>query len=133
MDIVRSVYDVGSSLESGFKEAVGLAADCIDNQALCEEKKILSMLYNEMAKPDGKFCVGIRETMMALEMGAVKNLIVWDGLKINRCSYMSSSITGLSESKREGKEEKKYMMDIVRSNKVLYLNEGKRLRGELKN
>lgn len=85
---VKGVYDVSYGLENGFHQAVRMSADCIENSELNAEKEILTAYYDELAK-GGKFCVSVKDTMMALEQGAVKELIIWDELKIMRNRYTS--------------------------------------------
>merc|ERR1712136_671083 len=38
----------------------------------------------QVAQDTGKYCYGIKETMQALDMGAVETLIVWENLDLKR-------------------------------------------------
>jgi peptide chain release factor subunit 1 len=82
--IVVKIVDVSYGGENGFNQAIELAADCLQNVKLVREKKLLSNYFGEIAKDSGKFCFGVKDTLQALEMGAVEELIVWEDLNINR-------------------------------------------------
>jgi len=51
---------------------------------LFEKKKLLSRYFGEISQDTGKFCFGVKDTLMALDLGAVSDLIVWENLAINR-------------------------------------------------
>lgn len=82
--IVQKVVDVSYGGENGFNQAIELAADCLANVKFIREKKLLSQYFGEIAKDSGKYCFGVKDTLTALESGAVEELIVWEGLEINR-------------------------------------------------
>jgi len=46
--------------------------------------KLLATYFAEISMDTGKFCFGIRDTLYALEAGAVEELIVYEALDINR-------------------------------------------------
>ena len=70
--------------ENGFNQAIELAADCLANVKFIREKKLLSNYFAEIAKDSGKYCFGVKDTIAALEMGSVEEIIVWEALDINR-------------------------------------------------
>jgi peptide chain release factor subunit 1 len=78
--IVIKVVDVSYGGENGFSQAIELAQDSLSNVKFIREKKILSTYFSEISKDSGKFCFGIRDTLTALDMGAVEELIVWEQL-----------------------------------------------------
>lgn len=50
----------------------------------------LQNYFDQIAK-DGNVAFGIRDTMIALELGAVQTLLVWDELKIERTVSLAQS------------------------------------------
>jgi len=82
--IVNKVVDVSYGGENGFNQAIELAADSLANVKFIKEKKLLSKYFAEISQDTGKFCFGAKDTMTALEMGAVEELIVWENLSIQR-------------------------------------------------
>jgi peptide chain release factor subunit 1 len=74
--------DVGG--ENGFNQAIELAADCLANVKFIREKKLLSNYFAEIAKDSGRYCFGVKDTLAALEMGSVEEIIIWEALDINR-------------------------------------------------
>jgi len=45
---------------------------------------LLAKYFGEISQDTGKFCFGVKDTLMALDLGAVSDLIVWENLAINR-------------------------------------------------
>lgn len=70
--------------ENGFNQAIELASDCLGNVKFIREKKLLSLYFAEIAKDSGKYCFGVKDTLAALDGGAVEELIVWESLDIQR-------------------------------------------------
>jgi peptide chain release factor subunit 1 len=48
------------------------------------KKKLLTDFMQEIAKDTNKYCFGFRDTIRALQMGAVETIIVWENLDIIR-------------------------------------------------
>jgi len=46
---------------------------------------LISRFFEEIAQDTGKVCYGVKETLYALENGAVQTLIVYENLDIIRC------------------------------------------------
>jgi peptide chain release factor subunit 1 len=105
--IIKPLHDVSYGGENGFEQAIRMAESSLSDNILNKEKKILTSLFSEMSKPDGKFCVSTKDVMTALEIGAVKELIVWDELKIWRHEYFINSKTS-----------------SVKKKKIIYLKDG---------
>jgi peptide chain release factor subunit 1 len=82
--IVLKIVDVSYGGENGFNQAIELASDCLSNIKFIREKKLLSTYFAEIAKDSGKYCFGVKDTLAALETGAVSDLIVYEDLSINR-------------------------------------------------
>jgi len=49
-----------------------------------QEKRLLSRLMENIAQDTGKYSVGLKETLFALDTGAVEVLIVWENLEFTR-------------------------------------------------
>jgi len=82
--IVVKVLDVSYGGDNGFNQAIELSADALKNVKLVREKKLLSKYFGEISQDTGQFCFGVKDTLMALDLGAVSDLIVWENLAINR-------------------------------------------------
>jgi len=82
--IVVKVLDVSYGGDNGFNQAIELATDALKNVKLVREKKLLSKYFGEISQDTGKFCFGVKDTLMALDLGAVQDLVVWENLTINR-------------------------------------------------
>ena len=81
--IVASV-DVSYGGINGFNQAIELSADTLGNVKFLQEKKLITQYFDEISRDTGLYCFGVRDTMMALDMGAVERLIVFENLGCDR-------------------------------------------------
>jgi len=82
--VVVKVLDVSYGGDNGFNQAIELSADALKGVKLVREKKLLAKYFGEISQDTGKFCFGVKDTLQALDLGAVSDLIVWENLNINR-------------------------------------------------
>lgn len=89
--IVIKMVDVSYGGENGFNQAIELSADALSNVKLMKEKKLLQRYMDEISQDTGKYCFMIDDTLQALDLGAVEDLIIWDNLEINRFVLRNTS------------------------------------------
>jgi len=77
--VIKTV-DVSYGGESGFNQAIELSAETLGSVKLIQEKRLIQKWFDEIATDTGKYCFMIKDTLNALELGAVEVLIVWDQL-----------------------------------------------------
>mmetsp|Transcript_98766 Transcript_98766/g.247552 ORF Transcript_98766/g.247552 Transcript_98766/m.247552 type:complete len:439 (+) Transcript_98766:88-1404(+) len=82
--LIRPLLDVSYGGENGFNQAIELASESLKNVKFIQEKRLITNFLDEVAQDTGKYCFGIKDTMTALEMGAVSTLITWENLEIIR-------------------------------------------------
>jgi peptide chain release factor subunit 1 len=82
--IVIKMCDVSYGGEHGFAQAIDMSADTLSNVKLLKEKKLLQKYMEEISQDTGKYCFMVEDTLKALDLGAVEDLIVWDNLEVNR-------------------------------------------------
>ncbi len=82
--VVIQIVDISYGGLSGFNQAIQLSSNTLANVKLIEEKKLLEAFFDEINQDTGKYCFGIKQTMDALDQGAVESLIVWEDLDIDR-------------------------------------------------
>jgi len=82
--VVIQVVDCSYGFENGFNQAIELAADTLSNVKFIQEKRLISRFFEEIALDTGKVCYGVKESLYALENGAVQTLIVFENLDITR-------------------------------------------------
>jgi peptide chain release factor subunit 1 len=75
---VISVVDISYGGISGLNQAIQLSQETFGNLQFIEEKKIINSFFNEISKSTNKYCFTIKDTMIALELGAIETLIIWD-------------------------------------------------------
>ncbi|CAO0798082.1 unnamed protein product [Mucor circinelloides] len=81
---IIKVVDVSYGGENGFNQAINLAADSLANLKFVHEKKLIGSYFDEISQDTGKYCFGVSDTLKALELGAVENLLVWETLDTPR-------------------------------------------------
>ncbi|KAK3874572.1 hypothetical protein Pcinc_020501 [Petrolisthes cinctipes] len=81
---VMKVVDVTYGGETGFNEAIKLAAESLANVKFVQEKKLLAHFFEEISIDTGKYCYGVDETLKALACGAVETIICWENLDVTR-------------------------------------------------
>ena len=89
--IVIKMVDVSYGGENGFNQAIEYSADTLGAVKLMKEKKLLQKYMDEISQDTGKYCFMIEDTLKALDLGAVEDLIVWENLDINRYVLRNSS------------------------------------------
>eukprot|EP00605_Chrysophyceae_sp_TOSAG23-4_P000159 GSChrysophyteH1.ASY1.ANO1.182.1 assembled CDS len=89
-NVIKTV-DVSYGMESGFNQAIELAAETLSNVKLVQEKKLLQKYFDEISQDTGRYCFMVQDTLQALEMSAVETVIVWENLDINRLTLRNTT------------------------------------------
>merc|ERR1712151_1228748 len=82
--LIKPMLDIAYGGENGFNQAIELSSQTLKNVKFLEEKKLVAKFLDEVAQDTGKYCFGIKDTMAALDMGAVETLIVWENIDMQR-------------------------------------------------
>ncbi|ETO12436.1 hypothetical protein RFI_24941 [Reticulomyxa filosa] len=82
--VVIKIVDTSYGGENGFNQAIELSKDALANVKFVREKKLLMDFMQEIAKDTNKYCFGYRDTIRAMEMGALETCIVWENLDLLR-------------------------------------------------
>ena len=90
-DQVLKTVDVSYGGENGFNQAIELSSETLQNVKFVQEKKLISKYFEEISQDTGKFCFGIKDTLQALEMGAVQTLIVFENEPTMRYTVKNAS------------------------------------------
>lgn len=94
--VVVKMVDVSYGGENGFQQAIELSADALGAVKLMKEKKLLQKFMDEISQDTGRFCFMVDDTMKALELGAIENLIIWENLSVNRFELRNTSTSETS-------------------------------------
>ena len=130
---IISTVDISYGGENGFNQAIELAQDTLGNVKFVQEKKLLLRYFDEISRNDGmeagKYCFGVKDTMTALEGGAVDTLIVWENLDLTRIEFRKPNTDEVHTKyldKKGEKDRKNYVdadtgveLDIVSSESLL--------------
>jgi peptide chain release factor subunit 1 len=81
---ILKLVDISYGGENGFNQAIELSSEVLQSVKFVEEKKLIQQYFDEIALDSGKYCFGISDTFKALEMGAVKTLILFENLEVMR-------------------------------------------------
>jgi len=104
---IIKVVDVSYGGDNGFNQAIELSAEVLSNVKFIQEKKLISNFFKEIAQDTGKYCFGVRDTLAALDMGAVHTLVVWENLETQRYVLKNPATGAKEEVKYFSKEEEK--------------------------
>lgn len=85
--IIVGTFTIPHGRERGFHLAIEQSAEAIGATQTLQEKQILGQFLQEIDQDTGKYCFAIKDTLQALEMGAVETLIVWEDLDVTRCVH----------------------------------------------
>lgn len=84
LEIVVKIVDVSYGGENGFNQAISLSEDALSNVKFVEEKKLISKYFEEIALDTGMIVFGVKDTLTAMESGALETLMCFENLEINR-------------------------------------------------
>lgn len=93
---VMKTVDVSYGGENGFNQAIELSADALANVKFIQEKKLISLYFEQISQDTGKYCFGIEDTLKALEMGAVETLVVYENLDTMRYTLKNAQTDEVS-------------------------------------
>jgi len=82
--VILEIVDVPYGGSQGLQHAIELTEHSLKNVTLVRHKKLISKYFEEIVTDSGKAVYGARDTLMAIEMGAVETLIVWENLSLVR-------------------------------------------------
>jgi len=88
--VIKTV-DVSYGGENGFNQAIELSAETLGSVKLVQEKKLLQGWFDQISQDTGKYCFMVKDTLAALELGAVETLIVWESLDVDRITLRNNS------------------------------------------
>ena len=81
---ILQICDISYGGENGFNQAIEQSSEVLSSVKLVKEKILIQKFFEEIAQDTDKYVFGIEDTVKAMEMGALKTMIVWDKLDINR-------------------------------------------------
>ncbi len=73
---IIKVIDTGYAGEEGIREVIARAEDVLKESAYLEEKSIVDKFFKMLKKDDELVVYGLRDTLNALEMGALDSLLL---------------------------------------------------------
>ena len=110
---VIKLVDVSYGGENGFTQAIERVSEFLGNVKFIQEKKLINRYFGEINQDTGKYCFGVKDTIMALEMGAVEIIICWENINILR--FVLKNHTTAEEKilllTPEQENDKTYLMD----------------------
>lgn len=113
-EVVVKIVDVSYGGENGFNQAIELSQEALANVKFVQEKKLISQYFEEIALDSGKYCFGVKDTLAALEMGAVETLIVWEELALQRYTLRRAPSAIAADQQEDGSGDDEPEPDIVK-------------------
>lgn len=81
---IMCMVEVSYAGNHGFDTAIDLSSNHLYNVRFIQEIWLLKKFMKEMNQETKKYVTGVEDTLKCLDLGAVKILIVWENLDINR-------------------------------------------------
>jgi len=81
---ILSILDIAYGGNRGFEQAIELSQESLGNLKFIQEKKLVQNYMDEINQNTGKYCFGIKDTINALESGAIDKLLCYQDLEIHR-------------------------------------------------
>ena len=85
--IIVARVDTSYPGDSGLRQAIEMTQDVFSDLDLNKEIKLLREFMEEISKDSDLYCFGLKQTVSALEAGAVDKLIVWSDLEAKLVKY----------------------------------------------
>ena len=104
--VILKIVDVSYGGENGFNQAIELSTEVLASVKFIQEKKLISKFFEEISQDSGKYCYGVKDTLAALEIGAVETLVVWESLDYNRYKIKHPSTGGTKPIDQTHKKKK---------------------------
>ena len=95
--IVMKTLDLAYGGRRGFAHAVEESLEVIGSHRLKDEIRVVKSFFEEVERATDMFCFSANDTIGALEMGAVKTLIVSESLDIQRYELKDGRVVYASE------------------------------------
>jgi len=89
---VLKKVDVSYGMHKGLQEAISQSEDVLGEVKITKERKILQRFFDEAVSGEGKYVSGYKDTIRALELGAVELLLCWEDMKIVRYTVHSKAL-----------------------------------------
>ena len=106
---IIDIFDTGYTDEFGLRELVAAAAKTRHNLRISHEKKLIETFFREIQKKEKGLAVyGEEQVRKALEIGAVKTLLLSDNLRKYRVTLKCQSCGYLKEVTMSAEELKKF-------------------------
>ena len=97
--VVKPSLDLAYGGRRGFAHAIEKSLEVIGSRRLKEEIRVVNSFMGEVERATSMFCFSANDTIAALEMGAVKTLIVSESLDIWRYESEDGAVTYASEDR----------------------------------
>ena len=116
--IVLKTIDISYGGERGFDQAIDQSMDTLGSVQLVQEKQVLERYFEEISQDRGQYCFSVRDTFLALDMGAVEDLILWEDLAFTRYTLQNKdsgekTILYLSKAQEETELADMVNFDVV--------------------
>ncbi|MDD5416446.1 MAG: peptide chain release factor aRF-1, partial [Candidatus Aenigmarchaeota archaeon] len=87
---VLGIKDVGYTDEPGLNELVEKASDLLAEAAVSKEKMLVQKFFENLQKDTGMVTYGLKPVLKALELGAVKTILITEDLEYSEVEYQCS-------------------------------------------
>ncbi|MEM5834780.1 MAG: peptide chain release factor aRF-1 [Candidatus Aenigmatarchaeota archaeon] len=115
---ILGIKDTSYTGEYGLRELVNRSEDLLEKASIMKEKEIMEKFFSELQK-GGNVTYGFKETLKALEIGAVETLLISEGfdfvhvkLKCNKCNLTQEKDLPKNKAESQYCEKCKQIMSV---------------------
>jgi peptide chain release factor subunit 1 len=78
--VIIATFDISYGGENGLSQAITQSGDALANVRYMEEKKLVTNFFTEISLDTGMIVFGVNDTMKALDLGAVKTVLLFEDI-----------------------------------------------------
>lgn len=116
VDKVIGTVDVGYTGEQGIREMMEKSTELLKNVRYLEEKELVQIFLKELGKDTGMVAYGQKEVLKAIELGAVKKLLISEEMDVFRVKVACPQCGFSKQDNVKAKLLVAYEEDLLKSN-----------------
>lgn len=90
-NIVLASLDIAYGMDQGLQNAITLAQDVLTNVKFVQEKQIIGKFFENIALDTGMITFGVEDTMKAMEVGALEQMLLYENIEVTRYEVKNPS------------------------------------------
>ncbi len=115
-DKVLGTVDTGYTGEQGIRELMEKSSEILKDVCYLKEKQLVQIFLRELGKDTGQVAYGQKEVMKAIELGAVKTLLISEELDVFQTKVLCPQCNYTKQEAVKAKEFVEFEEEILKRN-----------------